>query len=202
VRRLAGKAAFVGQHMCDLDRRLQAPSSSTRRTAPLPAIATGVALVLAVIAGVGCGSAAAPGSSGASGSTRSTGATATTTSTPSSPNAGDTSSSGSSLKVTTTPKFAAPSSSQPVRNGTVSIAYRYYTIQPDTVRVRVGTVIRWTNYDREAADVTSVGGSLRIASRRFGENETFVYRATRPGVIHYESTDHPATMNGTIEVLS
>ena len=36
----------------------------------------------------------------------------------------------------------------------------------------------------------------------FGEGGTFEIKVDKPGVIHYECTIHPATMNGTIEVVS
>lgn len=116
--------------------------------------------------------------------------------------AGAARSGGTSLKVDTTPKFAKPSGSEPVRSGVVQIAYRNIAIDPDTVRVKVGTRIRWTNYDSTQANVTSEGGPQRFASKNFGEGGTFEITAERPGLIHYECTLYPVTMNGTIEVVS
>ncbi|HWG09429.1 MAG TPA: plastocyanin/azurin family copper-binding protein [Solirubrobacteraceae bacterium] len=104
-----------------------------------------------------------------------------------------------SFKVTTTPKFAPATG--PLRSGTVPIAYRNIAIAPDTVRVKVGSTIRWTNFDAIAHNVTSAGGPQKFASNDFGEGGTFEIRALRPGVIHYLCTLHPATMNGTIEVV-
>src|SRR5277367_1286940 len=49
---------------------------------------------------------------------------------------------GSSLKVTGTPKFASPSKSEPVRTGTVQVAYHNITISPNTLRVKAGTTVR------------------------------------------------------------
>jgi plastocyanin len=106
------------------------------------------------------------------------------------------------VKVDTTPKFASPSPSAPVQSGIVQIAYRDITIQPDTVRVKVGSTIKWTNYDSTQANVTSVSGPQRIASKSFGEGATFEVKLKTPGVIHYECTLYPVTMNGTIEVVS
>ena len=62
------------------------------------------------------------------------------------------------LKADTTPKYAAPSPSAPVQSGLVQIAYRNIAIAPDTVRVKVGSTIRWTNYDSVEHNVTSEGG--------------------------------------------
>jgi plastocyanin len=113
-----------------------------------------------------------------------------------------TTSPGASIKVDTTPKFASPSKSEPIRSGLVQIAYRNISIEPDTVRVKVGSTIRWTNYDSVQANVTSVSGPQRFASKNFGEGGTFEITASKPGVIHYECTLYPVTMNGTIEVVA
>lgn len=107
-----------------------------------------------------------------------------------------------SIKVDTTPKFASPSPSAPVQSGVVQIAYRNIAIDPDTVRVKVGSMIRWTNYDSTQANATSVNGPQKFASKNFGEGGTFELKVTKPGVIHYECTLYPVTMNGTIEVVS
>jgi plastocyanin len=133
----------------------------------------------------GCGSSSKPTSS--SGTTAATAPPAT--------------SATSSLKTNSKPKYAAPSASAPVRSGTVAIAYRNIAINPDTVRVRVGSTIRWTNYDSVEHNVTSEGGHQRFASKNFGESASFTIKASRPGVIHYLCTIHPASMNGTIEVV-
>jgi plastocyanin len=143
----------------------------------------------------GCGS-----SSSSTGSSASTASTTTTTA--AGAKAGTSSSGGASLKVDTTPKFATPSPSAPVQSGVVQIAYRNIAIAPDTVRVKVGSTIRWTNYDSTQANVTSEGGPQKFASKNFGEGGTFELKVTAPGVIHYECTLYPVTMNGTIEVVS
>jgi plastocyanin len=134
----------------------------------------------------GCGSSSSP-----SDSSRPT--TATTTATKPAPASG--------LKPNTKPKYGAPSASAPVQSGTVQIAYRNIAINPDTVRVRVGSTIRWTNYDAVEHNVTSEGGPQKFASKNLGEGATFAIRAEEPGVIHYLCTIHPASMNGTIEVV-
>jgi plastocyanin len=128
------------------------------------------------------------GSSGGSSSSASPAATATTT--PS-----------SSLKVSTTPKYAAPAASAPVQSGVVQIAYRNIAIAPDTLKVKVGSTIRWTNYDAVEHNVTSRSGPAHLASSNFSEGKTFEAKLTSPGVIHYLCTIHPTSMNGTIEVV-
>lgn len=129
----------------------------------------------------GCGSSSSSSSS----------ATATTATT---------STSTSGLKATTTPKFAPATG--PVKSGTVAIAYRNIAIAPDTVKVKVGSTIKWTNFDSVEHNVISQSGPQKFTSKDFGENGTFEVKAEKPGVIHYECTIHPASMNGTIEVVS
>jgi len=144
------------------------------------------------------GSLAACGSSGSS----STGGSSTSAKTSTQPaETGGKAVGGSSLKVIGKPNFAKPSPNDPVRSGTVQVDYRNITIDPDTLRVKVGTTVRWSNLDPVAHNVTSVSGPQRFASSNFGEGKSFSVKLTRPGTVHYECTNHPATMNGTIEVL-
>jgi plastocyanin len=99
--------------------------------------------------------------------------------------------------------YASPPANAPVQSGTVKISYHEITIEPDTLRVKVGSTIEWTNEDPVQHNVTSEPGApSKIASGNFGEGHTFRFTVTKPGVIHYKCTNHPATMNGTIEVLS
>ena len=74
-------------------------------------------------------------------------------------------------------------------------------IDPDTVRAKVGSTIKWTNNDPEKCNVTSEGGPYKFSSGDFGEGGTFELKLDKPGTIHYECTYYPATMNGTIEVV-
>jgi len=105
------------------------------------------------------------------------------------------------LKTDTTPKYAAPASSTPVQSGTVQIAYRNIAINPDTVKVKVGSTLVWTDYDDVTHNVTSQSGPAHFASANLNEGSKFSYKVTKPGLIHYECTYHPASMNGTIEVV-
>jgi plastocyanin len=105
------------------------------------------------------------------------------------------------LKADTTPKYGSPSSSSPVQSGVVQVAYRNIAIDPDTLKVKVGSTIKWTNYDSVEHNVTSEGGVAKFASKDFGEGGTYEVKVTKPGLIHYECTIHPASMNGTIEVV-
>jgi plastocyanin len=150
-----------------------------RRSLPLVALLACSALFFAA----GCGSSSSSGST-----------SATTSST-------STSTSSGGLKANTTPKYAAPASSAPVQSGTVQVAYRNIAIDPDTLKVKVGSTIKWTDYDNVTHNVTSKSGPAKFASSNLTEGSTFSYKVTKPGVIHYLCTYHPASMNGTIEVV-
>lgn len=166
----------------------------TRGLCTVASVCVALALALA-----GCGSSTTSSAGTATSSSTTTGASATTPST-STPHS--TSSVSGGFKVTTTPKFATPEPSAPVQSGVVQVAYRDIAIDPDTLKVKVHSTIRWTNYDSVDHNVTSIGaGPQKFASKEFGENGTFEIKVEKPGIIHYESTTQPTTMNGTIEVV-
>lgn len=98
--------------------------------------------------------------------------------------------------------YASVPSSAPTQSGTVQIAYRNIAIDPDAIRVKVGSTIRWTNYDEVPHNVVSESGPIHFASGDFGEGRSYELKVTKVGVIHYECTLEPTTMNGTIEVVS
>ena len=164
---------------------MRSPDGIRRALLPALAAALGAAALAA-----GCG-----GSSGAA-----TSSTQATTGTAGSTSAASTAP-HASLKVATVPKYAKPSASAPVQGGIVQVAYRNITINPDVLRVKAGTTVRWTNFDPVEHDVTAESGPQRFASRTFGEGQTFQVTLAKPGVYHYECTIHPTTMNGTIEVV-
>lgn len=98
-------------------------------------------------------------------------------------------------------QYAKVPASAPVKSGTVEIAYRNIAIDPDTVKVKLGSTIKWTNYDSVPHNVQSEGGPLKFSSGNFGEGKSYELKVTKAGVIHYECTLEPETMNGTIEVV-
>lgn len=110
--------------------------------------------------------------------------------------------SGGLQPASTTPKYATPEASAPVQSGVVQIEYRNIAINPDALKVKVGSTIKWTNYDPVEHNVTSKGGPSTFKSKNFGEGGTFEFKATKTGTIHYLCTIHPVSMNGTIEVVS
>jgi plastocyanin len=158
-------------------------------------LSAGVALLL-VVAAAGCGSG---GSSTTETTTITVGGITRTITTS---KTGTSTSKSGGLQPITTPKYATPPSGAPTQSGTVQIEYRNIAINPDAVKVKVGTTVKWTNYDPVEANVTSQGGPLKFKSKTLHEGESFEMKMTKPGVVHYESTLHPVTQNGTIEVVS
>lgn len=153
-------------------------------------------LCVAALLAAGCGSSKSSDSSTAASST-----------------SGSTSSTSGAKGTTGKPKegiipngkinYASPAANTPVQSGTVKIKYHEITIEPDTLRVKVGSTIEWVNEDPVEHNVTSEpGAASKISSGNFGEGHTFRFTVTKPGTIHYKCTNHPATMNGTIEVVS
>ncbi|MGH2902690.1 MAG: cupredoxin domain-containing protein, partial [Solirubrobacteraceae bacterium] len=88
-----------------------------------------------------------------------------------------------------------------MQSGLVKIAYTNIAIDPDTVRAKVGSTVRWTNNDPQKCNVKSEGGPYKFSSPDFGEGATFERKLEKPGTIHSECTYFPTTMNGTIEVV-
>jgi plastocyanin len=89
----------------------------------------------------------------------------------------------------------------PARGGLVQIAYKNIAIAPDPITVHVGQKIKWTNYDDTQHNVIAQSGPETFTSPDFTKGGTYAFTPTKTGVIHYMCTFHPATMNGTINVV-
>jgi plastocyanin len=130
------------------------------------------------------------------GSSKSSGTTSTA------PTTATTATAKSGLTTNAKINYAKPPANAPVQSGLVKINYHEIAIEPDTLKVKVGSTIEWTNEDSIEHNVTSASGPTKFASKNFGEGGTFKVTVTKPGIIHYRCTLHPATMNGAIEVVS
>lgn len=126
--------------------------------------------------------------------------TSTTTTTTKTATAGTTTAKGG-LTVPGKINYASPPAGAPVQSGVIKIAYHEFAIEPDTVKAKVGSTLKWTNEDTEKCNVKSEGGPYKFSSGDFGEGGTFELKLDKPGVIHYECTYYPTTMNGAIEVV-
>ncbi len=112
-----------------------------------------------------------------------------------------TSSSQGGLTVPGKINYASPPANAPVQSGTIKITYHEFAIEPDTLKAKVGSTLRWTNDDSEKCNVKSEGGPYTFDSGELPEGGTYELKLTKPGTIHYECTGYPTTMNGSIEVV-
>jgi plastocyanin len=83
-------------------------------------------------------------------------------------------------------------------SGAVQVAMENIQFTPETVTVKVGQRITWTNEDGVQHDVESTSGE-KVDSELFGEGGTFSFTPTKAGTIEYVCTVHPG-MEGTIVV--
>jgi plastocyanin len=98
--------------------------------------------------------------------------------------------------------YASPPANAPVQSGVVKITYHEFAIEPDTLKAKVGSTLKWINDDTEKCNVKSQGGPYTFDSGELApEGGTFELKLDKPGTIHYECTAYPTTMNGSIEVV-
>ncbi len=98
--------------------------------------------------------------------------------------------------------YAKPPAGAPTQSGTIKVTYKEFAIEPDTVKAKVGSTIKWTNENTEKCNVKSEGGPYTFDSGELAaEGGTFELKLDKPGTIHYECTAFPTTMNGAIEVV-
>jgi plastocyanin len=86
---------------------------------------------------------------------------------------------------------------------TVEVAMKDIAFDPDTITVKKGTTVKWTNEDSVGHDVTKSGGvGPDFSSGDAGglqQGDTFEEKIKTPGKIDYVCTVHP-NMTGTINV--
>lgn len=81
--------------------------------------------------------------------------------------------------------------------GAIKIDVRNFMFGPQTLNVKAGSTVVWTNLDQEPHTVVSDSGLFR--SGAIDTSETFSFKFDRPGTYHYFCTIHPR-MLGTIVV--
>lgn len=80
----------------------------------------------------------------------------------------------------------------------VSVGMKDIKFVPDSVTVKVGQKIVWTNNEQIPHNVTATDGA-DFASETMQQNDTFDYTPTKAGTINYVCTIHSG-QNGEIEV--
>ncbi|MGI8413444.1 MAG: cupredoxin domain-containing protein [Solirubrobacteraceae bacterium] len=97
------------------------------------------------------------------------------------------------------PGGASSTSSASVSGGATAVQIKNYNFAPDTLTVKVGTKVTWTNHDATAHTATADGGSFDTGTLNQGQSKTIVFM--RPGTFSYHCIFH-AFMTGTIKVVS
>ncbi|MEU8974620.1 plastocyanin/azurin family copper-binding protein [Streptomyces monashensis] len=80
-----------------------------------------------------------------------------------------------------------------------AVAIKNFTFSPNTLKVKVGMTVTWTNQDTDAHTVTSAAPGGPLHSPALAPHATYSYRFTEPGTYAYLCTIHPF-MTATVEV--
>jgi len=84
----------------------------------------------------------------------------------------------------------APSASQSVARGAVTIDIADFTFKPETVTVKAGTKVTWINNDSAPHTATdTAGGAFDTGTLREGDKKTL--RLKEPGTYAYICSIHP-----------
>jgi plastocyanin len=84
--------------------------------------------------------------------------------------------------------------------GGVSVVIRNIKFLPESLTVKAGSTVVWTNRDSIEHTVTSVSGPSSFSSRTIADGQSFQVKLTRPGLYQYRCNIH-RQMLGTIDVL-
>jgi len=96
---------------------------------------------------------------------------------------------------------AGPETQQPLGDTgtkTYNVDISGFKFSPQTLNIKVGDTVVWTNKDGIRHTVTSDSGS-ELASVYLSQGETYLHTFTRAGTYPYHCTPHPG-MKGTIIV--
>jgi amicyanin len=83
--------------------------------------------------------------------------------------------------------------------GTVQVGIVNFKFTPDTVTIKAGTTVDWTNHDDIAHTVSFTGSGVH--SDVLARNGSYSHRFTAPGTYAYICSIHPF-MHGTVIVTS
>jgi len=98
------------------------------------------------------------------------------------------------------PQVSAPSPAPaPAPDQIVEIVIRDYSFQPAELKIRAGTIVRWTNQEKRVSHSVLFTGSEGFESDRIFPGESWERRFDKPGVYPFTCGPHPE-MHGSIEV--
>jgi plastocyanin len=96
------------------------------------------------------------------------------------------------------PTEMAVTSTSSSSGSTTEISIANYSFSPDTLTIKVGTTVTWTNQDSVIHTVTSDTGVFDSGSLDQGKSFSYTFNAA--GTFPYHCTPHHARMAGTIVV--
>jgi plastocyanin len=82
-----------------------------------------------------------------------------------------------------------------------AVTLRNIKFSPESVTVKVGSTVVWTNRDSVEHNIASVGGPTSFRSQNLSEGQSYQVTLTRPGLYRYLCTIHREVMHGTIRVV-
>jgi plastocyanin len=103
---------------------------------------------------------------------------------------------------TATSAPAATATPQPVASGNQAITIQGFAFNPQSITVKVGTTVTWTDKDNVMHTVTSLSGPASFNSGPLTASVgTFKFTFTQAGTYSYHCMIHPSMM-ATITVVS
>jgi amicyanin len=82
-----------------------------------------------------------------------------------------------------------------------SVDIKEFAFGPQSITVKVGATVTWTNDDQDPHTVTSQAGTGPLKSQTLNNGDTFKYTFTKAGTYDYLCTIHPF-MTGTVVVTA
>jgi len=104
---------------------------------------------------------------------------------------------------------STPASTPSSSGGGTGVAIANYAFTPQTLTVKAGTTVTWTNKDSVPHNVisatnmsTSATTTSAFASGNFNQGQTFTFTFSKPGTYYYECSIHASmpAMHGKIIV--
>ena len=84
---------------------------------------------------------------------------------------------------------------------TNQVSYEDFRVMPQTIKIKKGTTVTWTNKDTAKHDVTPEQETEEFeASELFGKGKTYSVTFNTVGTYNYYCSPHPY-MKGTVEVV-
>ncbi|HVW66486.1 MAG TPA: cupredoxin family copper-binding protein [Candidatus Peribacteraceae bacterium] len=102
----------------------------------------------------------------------------------------------SSQSGTTSTDTTSSAPSSAMTNGS-SVTIQNFQFAPQSITIKAGTTVTWTNQDSVSHTVTGDNGGP--ASGGISQGQTYSYTFTTPGTFTYHCTFHPM-MKGTVVV--